>query len=141
LETEIRTLRENAVKYQQLYEKSSKDKASKDSELETLKSQLEAAQENSLINEKQTASKILQLNNTIKELKQRNSELNDENDDLHQKVQNLSTKEPKRVSLPPVNNENLEHDTFDESSFMDPSLSPVRQVHNNSRLESETLAS
>ncbi|KAG7864152.1 hypothetical protein KL919_000180 [Ogataea angusta] len=140
LETQLSDLRDNSVKLQQMYEKTSKDKSSRDAELENLKTQLELYQEKQSVLEKETTAKLSQLNATIKELKQRNSDLNDENDELNQKVHKLSASENKRFSLPPANDENAELEKYDESSLIDPSLSPIREISPNTMPESDTAS-
>ncbi|KAH3664673.1 hypothetical protein OGATHE_003488 [Ogataea polymorpha] len=140
LESQLSDLRDNSVKLQQMYEKTSKDKSSRDVELESLRAQLELYQEKQMVLEKETTAKLSQLNATIKELKERNSDLNDENDELHQKVHKLSVSENKRLDVPPANDENAEYERYDESLLLDPSLSPIREISQNTMLESDTAS-
>ncbi|KAG7791250.1 hypothetical protein KL910_000177 [Ogataea haglerorum] len=137
LETQLSDLRDQSVKLQLMYDKTNKDKASTDAELENLRTQLEFYQEKQSALEKETTAKLSQLNATIKELKQRNSDLNDENDELHQKVHQLSAAENKRLSLLPANDENAELEKYDQSSLIDPSLSPIREISPNMMLLSD----
>ncbi|GMG20902.1 unnamed protein product [Ambrosiozyma monospora] len=153
LETENGSLKDILTKTQADFSKVLAEKMDKQSLVDELKSQVETLKIQKTEFETESFAKLNKLKESLDEMKARNSDLNDENDQLHQKVQTLNIEVDTLQSGQLQQSETIKdiaalneaaNDTFDfeDSMLLKPSDQEIKALQDSDKvLEAETLKS